>query len=53
MIPDLIKRDCDNKNHKQMIRANDVTYIAGAYDVPQNFVYLSVIVNHLTKEIES
>ena len=30
MILDLIKRDCDNKIHKQMIRASDVTYIAGA-----------------------
>ena len=29
MIPDLVKRDYDNKNHKQMIRASDVTYIVG------------------------
>ena len=26
-IPDLVKRDYDNKNHKQIVRANDVTYI--------------------------
>ena len=35
MIPDLVKRDYDNKNHKQMIRANDVTYIVGIYDAPK------------------
>ncbi|MBO6095292.1 hypothetical protein J6P11_04810 [bacterium] len=27
MVPDLVKRDYDNKSHKQTIRANDVTYI--------------------------
>ncbi|MBQ5500759.1 MAG: DDE-type integrase/transposase/recombinase, partial [Mycoplasmataceae bacterium] len=53
MIPDLVKRDYDNKNHNQIIRASDVTYITGTYDAPQNFVYLSVIINHRTKEIES
>ena len=53
MIPDLVKRDYDNKNHKQIIRANDVTYICAPYDAPQNFVYLSVVINHRTKEIES
>ena len=29
MVPDLVKRDYDNKNHKQIIRASDVTYIVG------------------------
>ena len=53
MIPDLVKRDYDNKNHKQIIRANDVTYICAPCDAPQNFVYLSVVINHRTKEIES
>ena len=53
MIPDLVKRDYDNKNHKQIIHANDVTYICAPYDAPQNFVYLSVVINHRTKEIES
>ena len=53
MIPDLVKRDYDNKNHKQIIRAADVTYICATYDAPQNFVYLSVVINHRTKEIES
>ena len=52
-VPDLVKRDYDNKNHNQIIRASDVTYITGTYDAPQNFVYLSVIINHRTKEIES
>ena len=53
MIPNLVKRDYDNKNHKQIVRASDVTYIVGTYDTPQNFVYLSVVINHRTKEIES
>ena len=53
MIPDLVKRDYDNKNHKQIIRATDVSYICAPYDAPQNFVYLSVVINHLTKEVES
>ncbi|MBO7043278.1 hypothetical protein J6W34_01840 [bacterium] len=54
MVPDLVKRDYDNKTHKQIIRASDVTYIVGIYDdASQNFVYLSVIINHNTKEIES
>ena len=52
-VPDLVKRDYDNKNHKEIIRASDVTYITGTCDAPQNFVYLSVIINHRTKEIES
>ena len=49
MVPDLVKRDYDNKNHKQIIRASDVTYITGTCDAPQNFVYLSIIINHRTK----
>ena len=53
IVPDLVKRDYDNKNHNQIIRASDVTYITGTSDAPQNFVYLSVIINHRTKEIES
>ena len=53
MIPDLVKRDYDNKNNKQIIRAADVTYICAPCDAPQNFVYLSVVINHRTKEIES
>ena len=53
MIPDLVKRDYDNKDHKQIIRASNVTYIVWTYDAPQNFVYPSVIINHPTKEIES
>ena len=39
-IPDLVKRDYDNKNHKQIIRATDVTYIYARFDALQNFVYL-------------
>ena len=53
MILDLVKRDYDNKNHKQIIRASDVTYIFATYDTPQNFVYLSVVINHRTKKIKS
>ena len=53
MIPGLVKRDYDNKNHKKMIRATAVTYICAPCDTPQNFVYLSVVINHRTKEIES
>ena len=53
MILDLVKRDYDNKNHKQIIRASDVTYIFATYDTPQNFVYLYVIINHRTKKIKS
>ena len=52
-IPDLVKRDYDNKNHKQIIRATDVTYIYARFDALQNFVYLWVVINHLTKEVES
>ena len=51
-IPDLVLRDYDNKNHKQTIRASDVSYIPGTYDALNNFVYLSVVINHRTKEIE-
>ena len=51
-IPDLVKRDYDNKNHKQIIHSTDVSYIFAPYDAPQNFVYLSVVINHRTKEIE-
>ncbi|MBO6023074.1 transposase, partial [bacterium] len=44
MVPNIVKRDYDNKTHKQIIRASDVTYIVGIYDdASQNFVYLSVI----------
>ena len=53
MVPDLVKRDYDNKTHKQIIRASDVTYIVGTCEPPQNFVYLFIIINHHTKEIES
>ena len=53
MIRNIVKRDYDNKNHKQIIRASDLTYIVGTCDAPQNFVYLSVVINHRTKEIES
>ena len=52
-ISDLVKRDYDNKRHDQIIRATDVSYICAPYDAPQNFVYLSVVINHLTKEVES
>ena len=38
MIPDLVKRDYDNKNHKQIVRATDVTYICAPFDALQNFV---------------
>ena len=51
-IPDLVKRDYDNKNHNQIIRSTDVSYIIAPYDAHQNFVYLSVVINNLTKEIE-
>ena len=33
-IPNLVKRDYDNKNHKQIVRASDVTYIVATYDAP-------------------
>ena len=52
-IPDLVKRDYDNKNHNQIIYSTDVSYIFAPYDALQNFVYLSVVINNLTKEIES
>ena len=47
VVPDLVKRDYDNKNHKQNICASDVTYIVGTCDATQNFVYLCVIINHI------
>ena len=53
IIPDLVKRDYDNTKHNQIIHATDVTYICAPCDAPQNFVYLSVVINHRTKEIES
>ena len=52
MVLDLIKRDYDNKNHKQIIRASNIL-IVGTYDGPQNFVCLSVIINHHINKIES
>ncbi|MBQ3621751.1 DDE-type integrase/transposase/recombinase [bacterium] len=52
-VSDLVKRDYDNKRHDQIIRATDVSYICAPCDAPQNFVYLSVVINHRTKEIES
>ena len=52
-ISDLVKRDYDNTKHNQIIRATDVAYICAPCDAPQNFVYLSVVINHLTKEVES
>ena len=51
-IPDLVKRDYDNKNHNQIIHSTDVSYIFAPYDALQNFVYLSVVINNRTKEIE-
>ncbi|MBO6095350.1 hypothetical protein J6P11_05115 [bacterium] len=52
-VSDLVKRDYDNKRDDQIIRATDVSYICAPCDAPQNFVYLSVVINHLTKEVES
>ena len=51
-IADLVKRDYDNKFHVQTIHAVDVTYLIAPYDAPQNHVYLSVVINHRTKEVE-
>ena len=51
-IPDFIKKDYDNKNHKQIIHSADVSYIFASYDALQNFVYLSIVINNCTKEIE-
>lgn len=53
-IQDIVKRDFDNKKHSQTILATDVTFIPSPKDVTiQNHVYLSVTINHRTKEIVS
>ena len=52
-ISDLVKRDYDNLKHNQIIRATDVIYICAPCDAHQNFVYLSVVIKHLTKEVDS
>lgn len=50
-IPDIVKRDYDNKNHKETILATDVTYIPAPNDVKGNHIYLSATINHRNKEI--
>ena len=52
-IENIVARDYDNKNHSEIIIATDVTYIPAPCDINQNFIYLSGLINHETKEIIS